>query len=383
MNIFKLLLHDFKSYKMISILILFNIIISAFIICFSYGIYQNYNIIIDEGESASRHLVINPTKARSKTESSITTKMVIDTVKSLSNETINNIERLSCNSILPTSAIEKNIFSFNFTYKDGSFHGLDGYSVFTDEQYNSYNKIIAINPLLRQDYASGDIVINDEVYKVKYIGDADSIEVNGEKFKIIDTPFNNGFLEAPITAFNDNTPIINNFEIRFKTDVSRSQYDDIVNAVAINMGDNAQVPEMDISPASELFYYRTILMISVLISILAALNFAVLYRFILEKRIKTLTIFRICGCTKLRMIFTYLLECVIIGLPIFALTQLAFDKLALPMLSNIFEYIGYAYSPLLYLVIFGIYAVSSLVILFVMIALYISRRSINELKTGK
>lgn len=383
MNIFKLLLHDFKSYRMISILILFNIIISAFIICFSYGIYQNYNIIIDEGESASRHLVISPTKARSKTESSITTKMVIDTVKSLSNETINNIERLYCNSVLSTSAIEKNIFSFNFTYKDGSFHGLDGYSVFTDEQYNSYDKIIAINPLLRQDYASGDIVINDEVYKVKYIGDADSIEVNGEKFKIIDTPFNNGFLEAPITAFNDNIPIINNFEIRFKTDVSRSQYDDIVNAVAINMGDNAEVPEMDISPASELFYYRTILMISVLISILAALNFAVLYRFILEKRIKTLTIFRICGCTKLRMIFTYLLECVIIGLPIFALTQLAFDKLALPMLSNIFEYIGYAYSPLLYLVIFGIYAVSSFVILFVMIALYISRRSINELKTGK
>lgn len=383
MNIFKLIFHDIKSYRVISILIVLNIIISAFVICFSYGIYQNYNIILDDGESASRQLVISPTKKSRNFESSITTKMVIDTVKKLSNETLKNIDKFYCQSLITTSAIEKNIFIFNFSYKNGSFQGLETNSTFTDKQYNSYDKIIAINPLLRDNNSTADLIVNDVTYKVKSIGDADSIKVNGEEFKIIDTPFGNGYLDAPITAFNNYTPLINTLELSFKTDISRSQYDEIVNAVAMSMGDNAEVPEMDISPVTELFYYRTILMISVLISILAALNFAVLYRFVLQKRIKTLTIFRICGCTKLRMIFTYLLECMIIGLPIFAFTQLAFDKLVLPMLSNIFEYISYAYSPLLYLVIFGIYAVSSFIVLLIMISVYISRRSINELKTGK
>ena len=380
MNIFKLIFHDFKSYRMISILIVLNIIISAFVICFSYGIYQNYNTVIDEGESSMHLLEILPTKQKDNNQSSITTKMVIETVKSLSDETLGNIENFSCEALIPTSAIEKNLFSFGFSYSNGKFHN----DLFTDEEYNSYDKIVAINSAFRRKNVHyGFSLANDnKVYDTKYIGDANSIDINGEEFKIIDT-YCDDIMVSPITAFNNDTPIMEGVEINFKTDISRSQYDEIVGAVAMKMGDNADVPEMDISPASELFYYRTILMISVLISILAALNFAVLYRFVLEKRIKMLTIFRICGCTKLRMIFTYLFECMIIGLPIFALTQLVYDKLVLPMLSNTFEYIGYAYSPLLYLAIFGIYAVSSFIVLIIMISIYISRRSIIELKSGK
>ena len=385
MNIFRLIFHDFKSYRMVSILIVLNIIISAFVICFSYGIYQNYNVKIDEGESSQRQLCILHTSSNGIAKTSVTTKMVIDTVKSLSDKTLNNIDYFYCSAVIPTSAIEMNCFEFSFSYDNGKFHN----EIFTDEQYNSYDKIIAINPVLRTEKAvnHGLTVIDIGDWTAVCIGDTDTIDVNGEEFKIVNENLSelDGLMIAPITSFYNDTPLCGrnqSVEINFKTDISRSQYDEIVNAVAENMGDNAEVPEMDITPVSELFYYRTILMISVLISILAALNFAVLYRFVLEKRIKMLTIFRICGCTKLRMIFTYLLECVIIGLPIFALTQLVFDKLALPLLSNIFEYIDYAYSPLLYLAIFGIYAISSIVILFIMISVYISRRSIIELRAG-
>ena len=378
MNIFKLIFHDFKSYRMISILIILNIVISAFVICFSYGIYQNYNTVIAEGESAEHELEISPTKESDDYKSSITTKMVIDTVKSLSDETLGNIEYFLCEAYLPTSAIEKNLFNFKFSYNNGKFHD----DLFTDEEYNSYDKIVSISSAFRKKNSKMISGMGNDTYISKYIGDAKSIDINGEEFKIIDT-YCMYILESPITAFNNDTPLVKGLSISFKTDISRSQYDEIKNAVAMNMGNNAEVPELDITPASELFYYRTILMISVLISILAALNFAVLYRFVLEKRIKMLTIFRICGCTKLRMIFTYLLECVIIGLPIFALTLIAFDKFVLPLLSNIFEYIGYAYSPILYLAIFGIYAVSSFVILLIMISVYISRRSITELKARR
>lgn len=385
MNIFKLIYHDFKSYRMISILIVLNIIISAFVICFSYGIYQNYNIKIDDGESSQRQLYILPTSSKSLAESSITTKMVIDTVKSLSDETLKNIEGFSCDIIASVFETEKSIFVFDFTYKDGKFHGLE--KIFTDEQYNSYKNIVAINPLLR-DYGGGIAVVDVGDWNYLPIGDAEDIDINGENFKIVDAISEYDIMACPITSFYNNTPLLVHgegwgLEINFKTDISRSQYDDIVSAVAANMGDNAEVPEMDISPTTELFYYRTILMISVLISVLASINFAVLYRYVLQKRIKTLTIFRICGCTKMKIIFIYLFECMIVGLPLFALTMLCFDKLALPALSGTFEYIEFAYSPLLYLAIFGIYAVSSFVVLLIMISTYISKRSIIELKAGE
>ena len=75
-------------------------------------------------------------------------------------------------------------------------------------------------------------------------------------------------------------------------------------------------------------------------------------------------------------------ECMIVGLPLFALTELIYSKLILPALADTFEYITYAYSPLLYLVIFLIYAVSSFTVLFIMIMVFVSKRQITELKAG-
>jgi hypothetical protein len=390
MNPLKIIYHDFKSYKFISILTLLNIVISAFVICFSYGLYQNYNVVIDEGESEQRELEILPTSNNGVEETSVTTKMLIDTLKSLSADTLKNIKSVNCDAIVATSAIEKNVFSFYFGYDGKTFYPCGTDSCFTDKQYNSFEKIVAINPALRTDDASYMSIavadIGDE-WMCNNIGDSQSIEIGGDDYKIVNEDFNDGVLIAPITAFYNDTPLrLHNGNwcvyLEFTTDISRSQYDDIVGAVAMNMGDSAKVPDMDISPASELFYYKTILLVSVMISVLAALNFAVLYRFVLQKRIKTLTIFRLCGCTKNRIVRLYLSECMLVGLPLFAVTEIAFDRLALPALSGIFEYIGYAYSPILYLAIFGIYAVSSFVVLLIMISVYVGNRTITQLKAG-
>ena len=51
MSVLKILYHNLISYRFISFLTIINIIVSAFVICFSYGIYQNYNVVIEDGES--------------------------------------------------------------------------------------------------------------------------------------------------------------------------------------------------------------------------------------------------------------------------------------------------------------------------------------------
>lgn len=391
MRVLKILYHNLISYKFISFLIIINIIISAFVICFSYGIYQNYNVVIEDGESAQRELVIYPAYNSGSETTSVTSKMLIDTLKSLSDDTVNNIRSIDCDAVVPTSAIEKNLFHFYFTIDKGKFLPVGEGAPFTDGEYNSFRKIAVINPKLRtEDAETLSVILADagEQWQGKNIGDSEYVEIGGERFEIIDDTYKDGAMTAPITAFYNDTPLrLRNNSwcvlIEFNTDLSRSQYDDIVNAVMMNMSDNAKIPDMDISPATELFYYRTILIVSVFISVLASLNFAVLYRFILQKRIKALTIFRICGCTKGKAVRMYLCECMLVGLPLFALTELAFAKIVLPRLSDIFEYITYAYSPVLYLAIFGIYAVSSSIVLLIMICAYIGRHSIRELKAGE
>ncbi|MBR6336198.1 MAG: hypothetical protein IKR76_00540 [Ruminococcus sp.] len=391
MNVFKLILHNIKAYRFISVLIVLNIVVSAFVVCFSYGIYQNYNTVIEEGSSSNRQLWIVPSSSPlEKVKTSVTTKMLIDTLDELDTNTLKNIKSIECGAILPTSAFDKMSFKFDFTYNGKTYH--DNLELFSDEQYSSDKKIIAIIHKLRTPEAESisltSLSIGEDWYG-KNIGDSKTVDVDGEKFEIVNDTITTeqGPMSAPITSFYNDTPLRLNkggwsVYISLNTDLTRTQYDDIVNAVKICMGDNAQVPEMDISPVTEIFYYKTVIIISVFISFLAGLNFAVLYRFVLQKRIKTLTIFRLCGCTKLRMIRLYMTECMIVGLPLFALTELFYAKAILPALADTFEYITYAYSPLLYLVIFLIYAVSSFTVLFIMIASFISGRQITELKAG-
>ena len=389
MNIFKMMLHNLMTYRFISILIVLNIVVSAFVVCFSYGVYQNFNIVIDEGESSARELFIIPTKSDTKNyTSSVTTKMLIDTVKDLDEKTLKNIKVIECTAIVPTSAIERNIFDFSFRY-DGNRFVQVGDELFSDSEYNSFRKIAAISPLLRNKNHTGGINLarTGDRWEAEYIGDAQTVTVGDEEFSIVNELLDEGYLAAPITAFYNDTPI--NCKkygwcvcIEFTTDLSRTQYDDIVASIQNNMGDNARIPDMNITPASQLFYYKTILIVSFLISLLAALNLSVLYRFILSKRIKMLTIFRLCGCTKGKIIRMYIGECMLVSLPLFALSEFCFDKLLLPILSGVFEYIEFAYSPLLYLAIFGIYTGACFIVLFIMISAYVGRHTIAQLKAG-
>ena len=124
-------------------------------------------------------------------------------------------------------------------------------------------------------------------------------------------------------------------------------------------------------------------MISILIAVLASINFAVLYQYILSKRRKTLGIFRLCGCTKFKVLIIFLSECMFITMPTFALTSLCYDKLVIPVLAKHFEYIESAYSFKMYLIIFLIYVFCSLAVLTLMIYFSYLRKTIREMWGGK
>lgn len=112
---------------------------------------------------------------------------------------------------------------------------------------------------------------------------------------------------------------------------------------------------IEFTAATEIYYYKTIILISVIIAVLAAINMAILYRYILKIRLSQLAMLRICCCSKGRAIVSYLHECLIINAPLFALTHLVYHKLIMPRLSGLFPNMAGAYSFKLYAAVFGIY----------------------------
>jgi predicted lysophospholipase L1 biosynthesis ABC-type transport system permease subunit len=109
------------------------------------------------------------------------------------------------------------------------------------------------------------------------------------------------------------------------------------------------------------------MLISALLALLSALNFAMLYQYILQKRRKRLAVFRICGCTKWKAFRSYIGECMAISIPAYAVGTAVFGMLLENVFDQMFPYMKAAYSPAIYLSIFAIYAAIVLVVLSVLI----------------
>lgn len=372
-----------KTERMIFLLALICIIASSFIINFSYGLYQNYNVIKEEEESelyefeisfnndfngtyATKEMIENTVLSFSSSlDQAIDMFLIIPQCDEIDSDVYGNMLIRFCvdnGKITPCTLFKNNMQSFG-TLVSGSY--------FSDEQEaNGENVALVFDDIGYSGSLTEQLMISD-----------DTISFQGKEYKIIGTQRMHPLI-VPFKSLNDDTPIYT-ILFHFVKPITRSQYNEIKSVVYENFGDLASIPDLEIPESENYYLYNTIILISILIAILAAINFAVLYKYILSKRTKTLAVFRICGCTKAKTLRIFLSECMLITIPVFALTSLVYDRLILPILANHFEYIKSAYSPLLYLIIFGIYVVSSLIVLGIMIYFEFLRKSIRETKGGR
>lgn len=117
------------------------------------------------------------------------------------------------------------------------------------------------------------------------------------------------------------------------------------------------------------------------VPLLAIINFAFLYSFILHKRARTLAIMRICGCTKNRARRICLGECCIICIPTFLVGLATYIPFLHGVLGRLFEYIEEAYSFTVYALLFAIFAAVLLLIMGVLLTCSI-RRELAEGRKG-
>lgn len=368
--IFKNLKSFIRTERMIFSLMLICVVVSSFVIDFSYGLYQNYHVVKKEETGDLSEFEIN----FHNTDSKYASKEVLkDTMLSFSDDLNNEISTYYIGVDVPELhdygycacrvSIKDGKFAANEVFKENlERQGLSD-SYFSDEQEANGEHVA--------------LVMEDNQFIERFVSDDETIIFQGSEFKVI------GYgglctVTVPFNSLKGDT-VVNNITFVFDKFITRSQYDEIKEKMSNAFKDIADIPNLDIPESEQYYLYNTVIIISVMIALLSAINFAVLYRYILSKRLKSLAIFRICGCSVGKALGIFLSECMIITIPVFTATTILYDKFILPILSKHFEYIESAYSFNLYLMIFAIYILSSLIVLIIMIYFDFMTKSIKEI----
>ncbi len=313
------------------------------------------------------------------------------------------------------------IFMFPCRMKDGKICGSatssDGSSettvdpVFTDEEYDSGANFIYVNENRLDQTLDDDIEMYDysnanqtSVIRVIPEGTTKAV-IGGKEYDIKYYPsggYGSDDIHLTLTSLSDEALLLGttNYDgfieehnmkpdtyadfgsLSFNKPLTRDQFNLLSKCIKDKLGDEYYIPNVTLLEEHEMQMLRTVALIAVLIALLAAIDVAILYRYMLEKRSGQLAIMRICGCSKGKAIAAYVIENIIINAPVFALSELAYHKLILPHLKGLYPTMGERYTLKGYILIFIWYAAISLTVMLAMVIHTVRKHSLIQLKNS-
>ena len=295
----------------------------------------------------------------------------------------------------PDGAIDSwtNWFSLSFRYDNGEI------KIDKDFEKNMKNEVNLIKGryFTQEEMDNKELVCVMEDEKVSWNGkgsyfanvkyhpdDNGKITIGGKKYTVIGQFKNyNPMPMVPVTTIEDNWYVAQlEIDIRNGKNVTRSQYNEIKDYMEECFGDAATVEPLDLPEEdSEKFYNSLLLLCFVMVS-LSGVVLSVLYEYVLLKRRKQITIYRICGMTRRKARGLYLGECILLSSGIYIVAVLLFQYGVLPHLKRSFEYIAASYTLSTYCRLGILYLMVTCLIEYGMIRRQLRDNIVTGLKEG-
>lgn len=361
-----------KNEKFIFTVMLLCIFISAWIMTFSYGLYQHYFSMRIEADATSKS--IYPEIAQGETLTRGEAKAYLD---SLSDRLTDDLNVIYCSvgysfksASRPDDIVGERLVS-RFIIRNGNYR----VSSYVSDIWKENNMIASGRYLLDSEEKNGTLsvlvernIITDKSRFADYadIISDDAILIFGQRYDIVGTHTSFG-LVVPFLSIPEDKPLYE-FSIEFENPITRKKYDELVERANEMIPGKLIFPEYEGTDEETIYIYSNIMMISVLIAALVIVNFAFLYRFIFGKRRRQLAIMRICGCTAARARAICLGECIVICVPVFLAGMLTYIPFMHNVLSGVFEYMEASYEPWVYAAIFGIYLAALIIVMGIFLA---------------
>ena len=277
--------------------------------------------------------------------------------------------------------LDDNSYEFKFIYSNGKFkvaeefkENLKEYGNLTEGTYwSDYEEENGICVALISDPdVFGDI---SALSSIRYVN---QLKIGGKIYDIIGKQaWNEKGAMFPFSTVADEQ-LLTSTLISFNSAVSVKTYNQIRDVFNNYMGDKAVFEEIRTIDKDTYYTYKTVILISVFIALIAAINFMILYRYIMSTRKRTTAIFRILGLTPAKLNFMNMSECIILIVPFFILGMVLYQTVFLPRLHTYFVYMQDAYTPFVYFLLFVIFISVSLIVIGIML-LVMSRKRILEL----
>lgn len=220
--------------------------------------------------------------------------------------------------------------------------------------------------------------IDDSPAPAAFTGD--KTELFGTEYEVIgvwsESDAGSDDLAVPFATLPDDMPIKRVSFLEGKV-ITTKAFDAVNNAMKQVFGENVNIPEMETADVTEVRFYSSIVIISLVLSVIAAITLMILFRYIVFTRRKMISILRLAGCTRGRAAVMFTTEAVGVSVLIFGLCVVMYHWLILPKLTYFFPKITEVYTLGTYLYIFAVFTGVFLLTMTLMIASQLDRQPVD------
>lgn len=169
--------------------------------------------------------------------------------------------------------------------------------------------------------------------------------------------------------------------IFFTQPLLETEYNVLVKVAKECYGEKIVIPEFDgIKNESGYKVYRGMVLATVILMLLCAINYSIIYRYVLEKRRRIFVVSRICGCKKNMLSIAYMLEMLVISIATLIIGIVLFHNIVLPRSTGYFEYIEMYCTFDAYKGIAVIYIIILLMVYSVLIGKFVKNTPVSLMK---
>ncbi len=333
--------HTFNNQRGLALLLVIVQIFSVLVIVFSYGVINHYNFKVNEKESTTLEYNFYTIEDEegygrwvSKDKLDLFMKKVLPFLE----------DKLDYFFVM--GVVGDYYFQCSSGYKNGKYivsrqikegMGLKEEEKFINEQMNSSDKImIGSNEILDEDgYAT----------------------IDGVDYKVIGTVehFGNVDVMVPYKVLPSNTKVFY-ISLLLEMPLWESEYNYIADMITESFGATFIIPEFEgVVNESSNKVYRDIMLVVGFVIFVCAVNYCIMYRYMLEKRRREFAITRICGCSRVNAGLVYMIELLGTSVITLVIGEMLFHYCILPAAKEYFYYIGMFYSGGVYMTISAIY----------------------------